>query len=172
MKYLSIILFAIISFDSNSKSSLYSGGVSIYSESESKIALHSHGVKYDKETSKINNYSFIKILPKNNLNSEIIIKNTPRLVALTWSDDGVHLIGISNIKDNFSPHFIVYDYKGKVIGTKTLDCESFTNQDYSFFCGNNPEQHWSNKKINSLRVTNLVDGLDVCIGKLCVALRL
>jgi hypothetical protein len=170
MKYLSILLFIFIAIKAESKSSLYSGGTSIYSESLSRLALHSHGVKYNAKTSKLNSFSFIKFIAKDSFDSAITLENTPKLIALAWSDDEKYLVGITNIKDNFLPHFIVYDYKGSIISTKTLDCESHTNKDYSWFCANNPEQHWSNRQINSLRVTDLISGLDVCIGKLCVAL--
>jgi hypothetical protein len=172
VKYLSIFLVFFLVFKAESKSHSYSGGVSTYSESDSIIALHSHGVEYDSETSKLNSFSFIKFISKNSFDSAIVIENTPNLLALAWSSDGEHLVGISNIQDEFSPHYIVYDSKGNVVGTKTLNCESYESRNYSFFCSRNPEQHWSNRQINSLKVNDSVGGLDVCIGKLCVTLKL
>jgi len=170
VKNSSIVLLAFIlfTFKVESNPHLYSGKVATFAESNTVLALHSHGVKFNEKTYKHSRYSYIKLINKQGAQPDILIDNTPNLIALAWSVDGKYLLGVSNIKDNFSPHYIVFDKSGDEVVRKKLNCESSINKYDSFFCSeSSPEQDWSNTQINSLSISNNNTGLNVCIGQLC-----
>jgi len=170
VKNSSIVLLAFIlfTFKVESNPHLYSGKVATFAESNTVLSLHSHGVKFNEKTYKHSRYSYIKLINKQGAQPDILIDNTPNLIALAWSVDGKYLLGVSNIKDNFSPHYIVFDKSGDEVARKKLNCESSINKYDSFFCSeSSPEQDWSNTQINSLSISNNNTGLNVCIGQLC-----
>jgi hypothetical protein len=185
------LLISLIAFMSEAGQLLdYHGKVSLYAKSQKKLALHSHYRYYDKDLKDLKDVSYLELYDSKNGGFTLSYKeNSPRFLALTWTTNGVYLVGMSTRwqADNY---LSVYSSAGLPLKAFSMDCSFWFDESkekeletksqvfismLGAFCDTTPELYYTLTDINSFNAIELrgsTNDIGICIRESCVVLPL
>jgi hypothetical protein len=163
-----LVLILLFSVRINANPHAYSGKIATFAKSEKFIALHEHGYTFDSQTLKTKSYSYIDIYQKSGSNiGNKVSFSSPRLVALSWTQNSEYLVGISNIMEGNMINMIVYAQDGNEKLRFDAQCNIDKKWSSSMLCAHSAEQHWVNMQLSWFTANLSKQIIRVCIGQLC-----